>query len=825
MQWNIGAVLLLIILATFSQIIVRIGLLKNAYETGNVLAKTYAAEETGKLSVYKGLLSFGASVADNHVSKDSSEAELNGWMARYFKRLEDVVGEDVATPYLYVNGKLIDAKSARVPTFSVEEREWYKKAIEADGEIISTDLYQDIETGRLMVTIAKKCEKAGVVIAIDLFADKFKVQFESMSLPESTSFFLCDSAGRIIYRQTSSDMEQEVAQKYVNEIIDLTHSGELLDYDDFIVDPDGGKRAVFVSDLDNGWMTLVTISHEAILGDMYHLDRILIIICLIFILITVVFTIRDAQTNLQIQKKNDAIQILGNSYYAIYRINYKKNTYEIVKSSDYIRGKLPMVGDYDLYLKTLENILEEEDYEEYIKCFSRDAIQNLVDNEVQDFGGDFRRKFGDDYQWVNVRVLYDATVSEEEVVLCYRNVEKEKERQLREFEFLEQTLDAVRKSEEEKQSFFSNMSHDMRTPLNAIVGLTELAEKNLDDSKYMKECLDRIDYSSKQLMHLINDILDMSRMEQGKVIVNNQQFNIRECVENCVSSFRLQAEKEKKRLDVDIRLQTLMLMGDPFRLSQILNNLLSNALKFSTEGGWIKVEVLQFGSGDYPKYKFVVRDNGIGMSQEYLKHIFEPYFREQKFRGNQISGTGLGMPIVKNLVSQMNGEIRVESRLGEGTTFTVILPFVKGQEKEEDTEKEKWNRDLESLRGLQILLAEDNEINMEITTELLKEHGVSVTQAWNGKEALDIFERSEPFFFDAVLMDMQMPVMDGCEATRRIRSLKRNDAKRMPILAVTANAFAEDIAKTAEAGMDAHVAKPIDFKGLCGMLNDLIRRQ
>ena len=270
-----------------------------------------------------------------------------------------------------------------------------------------------------------------------------------------------------------------------------------------------------------------------------------------------------------------------------------------------------------------------------------------------------------------------------------------------------------------------------------------------------------------------------------------------------------------------------MVSGDAFRLGQILNNLLSNALKFTAQGDSVSVDVRQVQNQEYGRYQISVQDTGAGMSEEFLEKIFVPYERETRFGARNVQGTGLGMPIVKSIISQMGGQITVSSRLGEGSTFTVTLPLVPVRQEDRAAEdvsesQDQAQRQMASLEGRRILLAEDNEINMEITTEILQMNGVLVTQAWNGREAVEAFERSVPGEFDAILMDMQMPEMDGCEAARRIRRLPREDAAKIPILAVTANAFAEDIAATTKAGMNAHISKPIDFSVLCDTLSSFL---
>ena len=255
----------------------------------------------------------------------------------------------------------------------------------------------------------------------------------------------------------------------------------------------------------------------------------------------------------------------------------------------------------------------------------------------------------------------------------------------------------------------------------------------------------------------------------------------------------------------------------------MLNNLLSNAFKFTPAHGTISLSVQQLDGGDYANYKFVISDTGIGMSREFLKHIYEPYAREMRFSDRQAGGTGLGMSITKHLVAQMDGEIQVESAPGAGTTFTVILPLAAaGQDGGQGAQPPAAGA-LHDLEGRRILLAEDNEINMEIAAELLRAMKAAVTQAWNGAEAVEAFRAAPPFTFDAVLLDMQMPVMDGCEAARQIRAMDRPDAAAVPILAVTANAFSEDVAATTAAGIDAHISKPLDAAVLRQTLERLIR--
>ena len=523
------------------------------------------------------------------------------------------------------------------------------------------------------------------------------------------------------------------------------------------------------------------------------------------------------------ERTNETVRVLGNSYYALYRVNFGQSSYEAIKGSDYVRTRLPQTGCYDELLRVIVEVIEPDAREEFMRNFSCESIRSLVSRRVRDFGGDFRRLFGEEYRWVSVHVLFDESLSPEEAVICFREVEQEKQRQLQERKLLQDALENTQQSEKAKQAFFSNMSHDMRTPINAIIGMSDLARKFLDDKIKVKGYLDRINFSSLQLKNLIDDILNMSRMEQGKFALNNREIDLEKCVRDCLDTYYVQAEVEHKTLRVHLDMENTCVVADSVRIVQLLNNLVSNAFKFTSANDVISVSVTQVEKQDFAKYVFVVSDTGSGISKDFLPHLFEPYTRETRFSAKNVAGTGLGMSITKSLVEHMNGEIRVESTLGLGSTFTVVLPFAIAHQSP-DSESVESAPDMNSLHGKRILLAEDNLVNMELAVEMLSMNGLEVSQAWNGREAVELFAASEPYFFHAVLMDMQMPEMDGCEAARRIRAMNRPDAGSVPIIAVTANAFAEDVVSTTAAGMDMHVSKPIDFKYLFQILEKFLKK-
>lgn len=384
-----------------------------------------------------------------------------------------------------------------------------------------------------------------------------------------------------------------------------------------------------------------------------------------------------------------------------------------------------------------------------------------------------------------------------------------------------------------KSEFLSNMSHDIRTPMNAIVGMTKIARDDPSDEATVRRCLDTISTSSAHLLGLINDVLDMSRIESGRLEFSFEPTRLTDIVRAAEGVIRPQADARGQRFEVDVRsIVCDTVLVDRTRLGQVLINLLSNAVKFTPDGGCVTLAVEQEGDevaagdgaaegagtaaepGTLVRTRLTVRDAGIGMSEEFQRKVFDSFEREDRARVHKTEGTGLGMAIVKRIVDGMGGTIEVNSRVGEGTCFTVVLDLACAP----DADAREASIGEVSLDGLRVLLAEDNDINGEIACELLGGCGLEVTWVQDGRGAVDAFSASEPGAFAAILMDIRMPVMGGYDAARAIRALDRDDAARVPIIAMTADAFAEDIARARECGMDAHVAKPIDLSELLATL-------
>lgn len=822
MRLNFILVVIFVLLTFLSMHLLKEKLLSNAQETGTTLAHSYAVEEQNNIAVYETLLSLGSQYIDNQVQEGADSQELAEWLNLYFKNITALMNREAIDPYAVVDGAIVAANPWEGDDgFDYASAGWYQMALAADGNIIYTDAYTDSITGKPVITMAKKCASSDSVLAFDIFPENFRISSAPIQLPEGASYYLCDQQGTLLYSQTDATYSREVLQSYLDEVLSGIEDGSLAPYDAYIYSPDGRQRAVYFHNLSNGWIAVVTFPYSTILADLRSFITTFAGVFIIFLLGAAWMILRDYRMGIRMERTNETVRVLGNSFYALYRVDYRQETYEMIKGSDYIRGRVPKSGPYNLLLEQLSSVIEKDAYREFQESFSTRNIRQLVNHRIRDFGGDFRRLFDGEYRWVNVRVLFDESLSPDEVVLCFREVEAEKQQQLQRRELLESALEAAQKSEKAKNAFFSSMSHDMRTPLNAIIGLSDLAQQHTGEPAKLSDYMRKINTASRQLLSLINDILEMSRLEQGKVSLNCQEFDLVTCVEDCASVFHSQAEQAEQNFQVTFDVSDRLVVGDADRIGQILNNLLSNAFKFTGIGGHISLRVKQFDYNELAKYQFVVEDDGAGMSAEFVDRIFEPYARETRFGAKNVAGTGLGMPIVKSLVTQMSGQITVESQLGKGSVFTVTIPLAARRSGKEPPKAQPAPQKAQRLDGLHILLAEDNEVNMEISTELLTMSGAEVAQAWNGREAVERFAGAPVFYFDAILMDMQMPELDGCGAARAIRAMDRADAKSVPIIAVTANAFAEDIAQTTEAGMNAHVSKPIDFSVLTKTLWEL----
>lgn len=391
--------------------------------------------------------------------------------------------------------------------------------------------------------------------------------------------------------------------------------------------------------------------------------------------------------------------------------------------------------------------------------------------------------------------------------MLHQKEEKEKEEAYR--KSLQEEARRADAANVAKTEFLQRMSHDIRTPINGIIGMLAVAKRYPDDLKKQDECREKIGKASHLLLELINEVLDMGKLESGEVVLEEKSFHLQELLNEVLTVIeKLAQERGIEVIKRDLSVTHWNLIGSPGHLKRLLMNIMGNAVKYNKDHGKIILSLREDESEDGRAfYTFICKDTGIGMSEEYQKRIFEPFTREDESVKTAYNGTGLGMPIAKKLAETMGGSISFTSQKGEGTAFTVKLPFLidKAAGKAEETAEEAEA----SIKGVRILLVEDNELNMEISEFIVAEKGAVVTKAWNGKEAVETFANAPEGAFDVILMDVMMPVMDGCEAAKEIRALPRKDAKTIPIIAMTANAFTDDKIRTREAGMNEHLSKPL----------------
>ncbi|MCI8401988.1 MAG: response regulator [Lachnospiraceae bacterium] len=540
------------------------------------------------------------------------------------------------------------------------------------------------------------------------------------------------------------------------------------------------------------------------------------------------------------QEKTDVIGSLSSMFFATYYIDLTRDEYRRVTQLDSESGVLEGVKNYSEALKLYAGkYVHPDDQEEYIKIMGLPNLLHSLGKEQPCVALEYRRRLLADtekrqedagespmpeYGWARATAVL-ATQKDgqaQTVVYAVQDVTETKRKEEREQRALREACEAANHASASKSEFLSRMSHDIRTPMNGILGMTAIAEAYLEDKNRVKDCLNKIRISSRHLLSLINEVLDMSKIESGKMELAEDDFAIPDLMHNLETMIGPAArEKNHTLIFQPVKVHKEQVRGDMMRLQQVFVNILGNSVKYTPPGGVLKVSVLERESTErgYGCYEFVFEDNGIGMDEDFVKQIFEPFSRAEDSRVSKIEGTGLGMTIAQNIVRMMDGRINVESRPGAGSRFIVTV-FLKQREaggakagpEPEGDEPEPFTE--LGLGGCRVLIVEDNEINREIAQEIIESAGAAVESVTNGREAVERFARVEEGYYDLIFMDIQMPVLDGYKATREIRNLPRRDAATVPVIAMSANAFTEDILAGREAGMDEYITKPLEIRQL-----------
>lgn len=544
---------------------------------------------------------------------------------------------------------------------------------------------------------------------------------------------------------------------------------------------------------------------------------------------------REAEVQAEIDEQNAIINALSQEYSTIWLIKaedrrmilYRNTGMEVfqVSISDTTR-----FGTYDQSRENyIENYILEEDRDRVRTETSYETVQeHIADGGV--YSVIFRRIY--EGEIIYCQISFARAENKEGVkdfAMGFRNVDVVVREQERQAQLLRDALDAAENANRTKSDFLANMSHDIRTPMNGIIGMTAIAELNLDNKERVQDCLKKITGASKHLLELINEVLDMSKIESGKLELSEDKLNLLEVMDEFLSLIRPQILIHGHKLTVDkANIEHENVIGDSLRIRQVFTNLMSNAIKYTPDGGEIHVTIKERPTNQQKIgcFEFVFEDNGIGISEEFMDDLFEPFARAEDKRVDSVQGTGLGMPISRNIVRMMGGDITVESKLGEGSKFTVIM-YLKLQEtdKTEQEELPDYAGELGKLNfsSKRVLLVEDNELNAEAAGVLLTMAGLQVDYAKDGIEAVEMVKSSADGYYTMIFMDIKMPCMDGYEATREIRKTDRKYLQEIPIVAMTAHAFADDIQTAKNVGMNEHIAKPIDLSILIELLKKWIK--
>ena len=528
----------------------------------------------------------------------------------------------------------------------------------------------------------------------------------------------------------------------------------------------------------------------------------------------------------------DIIDSLGAENFALYLVDLETQELEVYRRGEEMTAEFVLAsaeeGDYPAAMERyIDTFVVAEDRSRVRAEIGGEALWRRLEAGENDFSVGYRRLFGDEEQYVELRIIR-LPQRDSKVILAARNVTGEMREQLRQKVALQNALDLAEHASQAKSTFLTNMSHDFRTPMNSISGFASIALDHLNDTDRVRDCLRKIMLSSDHLLSLVNDILDVSRIESGKMSFNEDIVSLPDAVIEVQGMFGEKAAASGVDLTIDVdNVAHPQVVTDPLRLNQILVNTVGNAVKFTPSGGLVTVALTELADAPrgFGAYRLTVSDTGCGMTPEFLDRIFLPFERDGLGYANKTEGTGLGMTITKSLVDLMGGEIAVESVVGRGSTFAITLPLraADADELAEAREKavaaERCQRD---FTGCKVLVVDDDDLSREILVEILKDYGFKPEEARDGDAAVRKVASVEPFYYDAVLMDMRMPRMDGDEATREIRALDRPDAATLPIIAETADAFEEGQRRARDAGMTALTTKPLNIHELVALLAEYI---
>lgn len=806
---------------------------QNLEELGNLRLNIFSSHISHRIDTYKIAMEMGARQVELLALTGANDEKISAWLKELVSYVEQATHIGKIKAYAVGNdeydGRFAGSFSYNIDKLSskyIKETYWYKTALKFQSYPVFTPVYNDIIDNQSVITISISLLNGKGVLALDLYIDNIEESWlPQKDIFDDNTYILLDNKGSYISGINIPELKNCTNNELYKKIYGIIKNDNS-SIGSAVLTTGNNEifNLFFKKNIYSGYTSVVLINNNKLYSSspIWHL-RYLIILMILAIAGVLIYT-EENYLNKKIYDSNSVIDMLGNSYYAIYRVNIITEEYVILRGTDFICSMIKQEGKYEELYNTLINSLDDISVDEFRTSFSMENIRNMAKNNQLDYSIDLHRMLEDGYKWVNLRFIMDKTVSEEYVLLCLRECEEERKRELAHIGLLEDAVSALKESAESKRILYSSVSHDMRTPLNGIIGIAELMGHHLNNPEKIADYLEKIKLSGSQLITLIDNFLEMAKSESKTMEANNETFSIESQIGEIINIFTLIAQRDNKIFSASINIKNDKVHGDLNKLIHILNNILSNAFKYTKENGSINMSVTEIHlSSDKLWYKFIVSDSGIGMSKEFLSQIYTPFAREKRSETIGITGTGLGLSIVQNQVHRMDGEINIESQYGIGTTVTITLPFNKADESSNNEESENNIENID-LSGAVVLAVEDNVVNMQILVELLTLKKVKVLQAWNGEEAVDMYKQSESFSIDAILMDIQMPVMDGLDASRLIRQSNRKDALSIPIIALSANIFEEDIAESNAAGMNAHLAKPVNVNMLYAVLSEFINK-
>lgn len=890
----------------------------------------FRGEQVNRLAVLRSVATAGHLQLVERLDRDATDEQINAWLREFFLQAQVMLGtkRGINTWIILDDRKLYTTKSAPWFDRSIASQTWYRSALAAEGALVSP-IYNEKGSGRPVITVTHYDKGHRAMFGFDLYPGGTDMQIFSTPEHLNGHYFLTDQTGRPYLMRTdtevSLDVFTDVVERWVLELRERGESDEPL-----LTQGARVPVAVYASELDNGNWVIHSCPLEIVEGSLRKLNAAAIAAALLVALLLLWGSKFLRRLEERLVRISNIVRTMFRSSELVVLIDLRTGRYELLAASDAVQQEIPSEGTYEAALEKLTNVIT-TGREEFFSNFSLESLKLHYADNNRSFGGDFEyRTAHGRLTWGAVQLVLDHASLPDEIILRVTNVEAQHRARAAETELLRTALESARQSEHSKQLFFHSVSHEMRTPLNAICNMTTIAERAFAscDRARMKMALGHIRHGADLLLRLVNDLLELASAREGSMQLEVRPFRLDVLLDTVARSFTTGALKEGKHFLTDFKDVDWPVSGDPVRLELVLNNLLSNAVKYTSPGKFVRFSVERITSGgDGEHFRFTIRDEGCGMSPEFLKTIFTPYARERRYHTHEIRGTGLGMPIVKSLLQLMNGTIRIESQVDEGTTVSMTIPLeileesdprtaeiVAGYEAPESAssdapepapasetkhEKKAENDAPDSEeRGVALevcaargscndciethasrapkektttahasaarelgpgivaracacapktqascaesgspenarsdaerplfLVAEDNLINQEILAELLDELGCAAEMAENGREAFEKFRASAPGTYTAILMDVNMPEMNGLDATRAIRGSSHPEAFGIPIVAATANVLTEDIDEIYAAGMNAYLAKPIDFGKLSSIVKQLLARR